>query len=141
MQTKGNFQDTVQVIAEPRDEKGQPSAYEVGTEQWAWSAVAGDGSDATDDFEAGTVSADQSGNPLAFALKHKAGVTRESVAVITLRADGDPDADETQDVVGTHTFVVDSPNTVAFEMAGSIVAAPATEPGTEPAPGGEQPAE
>ncbi len=126
-QTKGTFQDSCLVVAEPRDENNQPSQYEVGTERWAWSAVApGDeenpnGIDATNDYEVGTKPTEHENNPLAFVLKHKEGVTRESVANITLSADGDPDADEVQDVVGTHTFIVDSPNTVAFEMAGSIV--------------------
>jgi len=45
----------------------------------------------------------------------------ECTGVVTLRADGDADADEEFPIVGTLSFIYDAPNATGFEMTGQPI--------------------
>lgn len=86
------------------------SDYEHGTASWGVQAQDADGNDRSSDY---TLTVDPT-NELRCDVDHSGTV--ESTALVTLRADGDPDADETAPVVGTIDYVVDAPNVTGFTL-------------------------
>jgi hypothetical protein len=88
------------------------AAIEAGSAAWGYAATDADGNDVSGQF---LVTPDPD-NELKCNLKHD-GSQSESTGVLTLRADGDPDADETAPVVGTLDIIVDAPNVTGFELS------------------------
>lgn len=102
---------------------GKPGAtHEAGSENWSVQAQDSDGNDRSSDY---SITVDPS-NALKARIQHSGTV--ESTALLTLRADGDPDADEVAEVVGTVDIVVDAPNVTAFEIV-EVAEAPPVEGG------------
>lgn len=87
--------------------------YEHGSEKWDVAASDKDGNDRSSDYTLTPDSSDPA--KLKCGVQHSG--TTESTALVTLRADGDPDADEEAPITGTFTYVVDSPNVTAFELS------------------------
>ncbi|MEO7538877.1 MAG: hypothetical protein ABIV21_02535 [Pyrinomonadaceae bacterium] len=84
--------------------------YEVGTAVATVQASDADGNDVSGEFKV-EASAD---NELDITITRDG--TTECTGVITLRADGDPDADEEAPMVGTADFVYDSKNASVFDL-------------------------
>lgn len=105
---KKEFGFTATFEAKPVGAEG--ADYEHGTAKWDIAAKSADGDDRSGDYSI-AVAAD---NELQAKITHSGTV--ESTALLTLRADGDPDADETAPVIGTVGIVVDAPNVTAFEL-------------------------
>lgn len=103
------------------------SKYEEGTEDWQVTAQYADGSDASADY-ALEVNPD---NALEADVIHSG--TRESTALVTLRADGDEDVDESEPVVGTESIIIDTPNVTGFALSVTDVTEE-PEPTPEPTP-------
>jgi hypothetical protein len=87
------------------------SDYQHGSAEWSIQAQDSDGADRSADY---ALTVDPA-NELAVDIQHSG--TTESTALLSLHADGDPDADETAPVVGTLDFVVDAPNVTAFTLS------------------------
>lgn len=96
------------------------SDYEHGTEVWEARFADKDGNDRSSDY---TVAVDPS-NPLRATISHSG--TQESIGTLELRADGDPDADETAPVRGSVDIITDAPNVTGFALT-EETSAPAPE--------------
>lgn len=103
------------------------SSYEKGSAKWDVAAKDAEGNDASGDY---SIAVDPE-NELRATVTHSG--TTESTAVLSLRADGDPDADEEAPAVGTLDIVVDAPNVNAFTLS-EVTAEPTPEPEPEPEP-------
>jgi hypothetical protein len=90
--------------------------YEHGTAEWQVQAADTDGADISSQF---SVLVDPE-NELKAKVTREAGNNTECSGVVTLRADGDPDADEEAPIVGTLAFNYDSPNATGFDLVGSV---------------------
>jgi hypothetical protein len=112
---KVEFGQYIDIKAIPLNRKGNPSHIEAGSASFQLSATDSDGNDVSGDFSR----VDDGSDELSARFQHD-GTEVECTGVITLRADGDPDADEQFPVVGTLDFVVDAPNTVTFDLQGTV---------------------
>lgn len=94
-----------------KDRNGNPAEIEAGSASVVVTATDSDGNDVTE-----SVSFEQNPeNELEVTLKHTG--TEECVASVTLRADGDPDADEEAPFIITGTVIFDSLNAVTGEFS------------------------
>jgi len=106
---KKEFGFSTRVEAVPVGPAG--SDYQHGSAVYSIQAQDSDGNDRSADY---ALTVDPA-NELAVDIQHSG--TTESTALLTLRADGDPDADETAEAVGTLDFTVDAPNVTAFTLS------------------------
>lgn len=105
--------------------------YQRGTAAFTVQAADASENDVTDQF---TVEVDPE-NELKANIVRAEGNDTECSGVVTLRADGDPDAAEEAPIVGTLAFNYDSPNATGFDLVGSVAveeAPPAPEETIEP---------
>lgn len=109
---KIEFGQTVNVVATPQGAPG--SKIEAGSAVFSFQAQDASGNDASADFVLTVDPTDE----LKCSLAHSG--TNESTGLLTLTADGDPDADETAPVVGTLAIIVDAPNVTGFDMTGTV---------------------
>lgn len=105
---KFEFNQSATFTASPLDRHGNPAQIQAGSATWTVQAQ------------------DADGNPVDLHLvvnpdnELEATLTSgdvEATGAITLRADGDPDANEEFPIIGTADIVVDSPNAVVFSLA------------------------
>lgn len=94
----------VTVTASPKTRNGKDAAYETGTARWESSdeSIASVEVNPENELEATVIGEDGSGN--------------ES-AVITFKADGDPDADEERELIGTLDVTVTQGEAVVFDLS------------------------
>lgn len=96
------------------------SDYEHGSVAHTVQAQKADGTDVSGEF---TVQPDPANElHLQVVRTRVAGeIESECTGVVTSRADGDPDADETAPIVGTFDFIYDAPNVTGFEVTGTAI--------------------
>jgi hypothetical protein len=124
---KIEFGESVDLVAVPLDKNGQPfpegtPGYEVGSAGWLVQASDAEGNDVSDQLEL-TVDPD---NELHATVRNTG--TTELTGLVTLRGDGDPDADEEAAIVGTGDIIVDGPNAAAFGLTMTKVVTPPPPP-------------
>lgn len=114
---KYEFGQNIEVEAKAVGPTG--SKYQEGSAEFSVQAADADGTDISSEF---TVEANPENE-----LKAKITRTRtegetetECTGVVTLRADGDPDVDEVEPVVGTLAFIYDAPNVTGFDLVGTV---------------------
>lgn len=100
---------SVTFTAEPEDRRGKPAKIEVGSAEWSFVGQDADGNDASSSV---TVT-ENPDNELSATLT--SGDT-ELTGTLTLRADGDPNQDETVEVIATASIIVAPGNVVAFAL-------------------------
>jgi len=91
--------------------------YQHGSASFSVQAADADGNDVTDQF---SVEVDPD-NELHATVVRAPGNDTECSGAVTLRADGDPDADEEAPITGVLGFNYDSPNATGFDLVGSAV--------------------
>lgn len=106
---KFEFNQEATFTAQPLDRRGNPAGIEPGSAEWSVSATDADGNDVSDSL---ILTVDPS-NELRATLR---STDEELTGVLTLRADGDPDAGEYALIVGVVSIVVDASNAVAFSL-------------------------
>jgi hypothetical protein len=112
---KLEFGQNIDINAAPQGPEG--SDYEHGSARVVVQAADSNGTDVSDQF---TATQDPE-NELHISVVRAAGNNTECSGSVTLRADGDPDADEEAPVVGVLGFAYDSPNVTGFELTGTAV--------------------
>jgi len=106
---KFEFNQSADFVAEPLDRRGNPASIEKGSAVWSVMATDADGNDVSESL---VLTVDPE-NELAAKLT---SMEVELTGVLTLRADGDPDADETAPLVATADIVVDASNAVVLSL-------------------------
>lgn len=104
------YSQAVTFTASPIDRRGNPAVIEAGSAQWSIAATDADGNDVSAEL---ILEVDPE-NELS------ATVTSQSVdltGIITLRADGDPSADEVIELVATADIIVHAGNAVALSLS------------------------
>jgi hypothetical protein len=91
--------------------------YQHGTASFSVQAADENGGDVSDQF---TVEVDPE-NELHATVVRAPGNNTECSGAVTLRADGDPDAEEEAPITGVLGFNYDSPNATGFDMTGTAV--------------------
>lgn len=107
---KLEFSQAVTFAATPLDRRGKPAKIEAGTAVWSVAATDVDGNDVSGEL---TLSVDPTNELSATVTSAQTALT----GTLTLRADGDPKADEVVDVVATASIIVDAPNVVALSLS------------------------
>lgn len=103
------FNQAVTFTATPVDRRGNPAAIEAGTAEWSFVGMNAAGEDVS---ESVTIVVNPE-NELEATLTSG---DEELTGVFTLRADGDPDAEEEAFIVATADVIVDAGNAVALSL-------------------------
>lgn len=104
------FNQEATFTATPLDRRGNVAGIEPGSAEWSFVGFDADGNDVSD---AVVVTVDPS-NELSVKLR---STDEELTGVLTLRADGDPDAGEYAPIVATESIIVDASNAVALSLS------------------------
>lgn len=104
------FNQEAVFTATPLDRRGNPTGIDPGSAEWSVTATDADGNDVS----ASLILTVDSANELSATLR---STTTELTGVLTLRADGDPDAGEYAPIIGTVDIIVDASNAVTFTLS------------------------
>lgn len=104
------FNQEAKFTATPLDRRGNPTGIDPGSAEWVVVATDVDGNDVSDSL---ILTVDPL-NELSASLR---STDVELTGVLTLRADGDPDAGEYAPIIGTVDIIVDASNAVTFTLS------------------------